>query len=69
MELCDREKIAANCTCTYDCFKKGKCCACIDYHRKNNELPGCYFPKEEEQSYNRSIKFFCETMSKKGFKL
>lgn len=48
-----------NCTCTYEpCPRKGNCCACVEYHRKYNELPGCFFPKEAEKTYNRSIDFF-----------
>ena len=31
-----------DCGCTYDpCERKGVCCQCIAYHRKNGEVPGC----------------------------
>ncbi len=31
-----------DCTCTYEpCERKGVCCQCIAYHRKNGEVPGC----------------------------
>ncbi|MEF3280934.1 MAG: DUF6485 family protein [Elusimicrobiota bacterium] len=49
----------ANCTCTYEpCSRKGICCQCIEYHRNNGELPGCYFSKNGEKTYDRSIENF-----------
>lgn len=48
-----------NCPCTYSyCSRKGRCCECISYHRKRDELPGCYFPLEIEMTYDRSISGF-----------
>lgn len=55
---CIKEENSKNCNCTYPYDKKGKCCLCIKYHRKRNELPACYFTKENEKTYNRSIEFF-----------
>jgi hypothetical protein len=50
------------CPCTFkDCDKHGKCCECIDFHRKCKELPACYFSKEDEKTYDRSIKFYLKT--------
>ncbi|GFN22496.1 DUF6485 family protein [Thermanaeromonas sp. C210] len=47
------------CTCTYEpCSRKGNCCACILYHRRHGELPGCLFPPEVERTYDRSIERF-----------
>ena len=43
------------CTCTYDCEKRGKCCECVAYHRTMKQIPGCFFSKEAEKSYDRSI--------------
>jgi len=43
------------CNCTYSCEKKGNCCLCLSYHRKNGELPACYFTAKQEKTYNRSI--------------
>ena len=35
----------------------GKCCACVAHHRDHNEgVPGCFFSKEAEATYDRSIK-------------
>ena len=49
----------SDCNCTYDpCPRKGKCCECIKYHKNRNELPACYFSKEAEKSYDRSIDYF-----------
>lgn len=49
------------CTCTYEpCSRKGICCECIAYHRRNNELPGCLFSAAAERTYNRSIRKFIQ---------
>ncbi|MGD8543591.1 MAG: DUF6485 family protein [Candidatus Bathyarchaeota archaeon] len=53
-----------DCSCTYSyCARKGKCCECIRYHRERNELPGCLFPSEIEETYDRSIQKFVSTYS------
>jgi hypothetical protein len=48
------------CNCTYPCSKKGICCDCLAYHRNRGELPACYFPKDAEKTYDRSIAYFVE---------
>lgn len=56
---CIMEKNKSLCTCTYEpCGRKHKCCECLHYHRKNGELPGCYFSAEYERTYDRSIANF-----------
>ena len=35
-----------NCPCTSNCSYVGKCCECVAYHRKNDQLPACYFAQE-----------------------
>jgi hypothetical protein len=51
-----------NCTCTYtSCSRHGLCCECVSYHRENNEIPGCFFSKEDEKTYNRSVEFFIKS--------
>lgn len=45
-----------NCTCTYtSCSRHGKCCECAAYHRRSGEVPGCFFSKAGERTYDRSI--------------
>jgi len=66
---CNIDKNMQNCTCTYDCSKKGKCCECIEYHRRYNELPGCLFPKDAEKTYNRTVKYFCDIMKQNNYRL
>ncbi len=61
---CDIEKNIQNCTCTYSCSKKGKCCECVKYHRSKNEIPGCFFSPEAEAEYDRSIEHFIRSYSK-----
>ncbi|MDI6822224.1 MAG: DUF6485 family protein [Actinomycetota bacterium] len=56
---CKREENMNNCTCTYEpCERKGICCECIAYHRKNRQLPGCLFPSDVERTYDRSLERF-----------
>ncbi len=63
---CNQAKNTANCTCTYDpCPRKGLCCECIVYHRRNGELPGCLFPPEVERTYDRSIARFVQMHQKR----
>jgi len=38
------------------------CCDCLSYHLKKNELPACYFSKEEEKTYDRSISNFIKKL-------
>ncbi|MFH0790781.1 MAG: DUF6485 family protein [Candidatus Omnitrophota bacterium] len=55
----NQEKNLRNCSCTYSsCSRKGICCECIAYHRKNHQLPGCLFPSDIEKTYDRSIENF-----------
>ena len=47
------------CPCTYaGCPRHGKCKACVAYHRKNQELPACYFTADKEKTYDRSFENF-----------
>jgi len=55
---CAVEENLAACTCTYDCERRGKCCECVAYHRKLKQIPGCFFSKEAEKTYDRSISRF-----------
>ena len=57
---CMVEKNAASCTCTYDCERRGKCCECVAYHRSMRQVPGCFFSKEAERTYDRSIRKLLE---------
>jgi hypothetical protein len=52
------------CSCTYPCERHGKCCDCLEYHRRRNELPGCLFSAEDERTYDRSIAFFVKCNSR-----
>jgi hypothetical protein len=59
MADCNKSQNISHCNCTYDhCCRKGVCCECIAYHRQSGELPACYFSKEEEKTYDRSIEYF-----------
>jgi hypothetical protein len=56
MSTCpNKEKNLEHCTCTYSCGKRGLCCECVAYHRAAGQIPGCFFTKEGEASYDRSI--------------
>ena len=53
---CTIDKNRAECTRTYDCERRGRCCECVAYHRSMKQIPGCFFSKEGEHSYDRSIR-------------
>jgi hypothetical protein len=56
---CNQSKNAAECSCSYPgCRRKGHCCECVAYHRRNGEVPGCFFPPEVEKTYDRSAARF-----------
>ncbi len=55
MRSCTVESNAKGCNCTYPCERKGVCCQCIAYHRASGELPACYFSREAEKTYDRSV--------------
>ena len=56
---CKKETNLKNCTCTYSsCSRRAVCCDCVQYHLRNRELPGCFFPAEAEKTYDRSFEFF-----------
>jgi hypothetical protein len=72
---CKKEENAKNCNCTYPCERKdyaegnfpegfcetkGLCCECVAYHRDRGELPACYFDKETEKTYDRSVENYCK---------
>ena len=50
-----QEKNLKRCNCSYPCERKGICCDCIAYHRKQNQLPACYFDEAAEKTYDRSV--------------
>jgi len=61
---CSMEKNKQYCNCSYEpCARKYKCCHCLHYHRKKGELPACYFNRENEMSYDRSIDNFIRMRS------
>jgi hypothetical protein len=61
MRSCSIEANRKACNCTYACSRKGICCECLAYHRSSGELPACYFSKEAERSYDRSIEYYLRT--------
>ncbi|MCM8797036.1 MAG: DUF6485 family protein [Candidatus Omnitrophica bacterium] len=63
MRSCPNQKEnLLNCNCSYEpCARKGICCECIAYHRKNKELPACYFSADKEKTYDRSVQAFIKT--------
>ena len=54
-ECTQRSENLKDCNCTYDCAKKGHCCACLAYHRDLNQFPACYFSARAEKTYDRSF--------------
>lgn len=63
MKSCPNQKEnLANCNCSYTpCSRKGICCECITYHRKNGQIPACFFSSDLEKTYDRSITNFIKS--------
>ena len=62
---CKMEKANPYCNCTYEpCSRKKKCCECLHYHRKKDELPACFFKTDEERTFDRSINYFIKMRMK-----
>lgn len=63
METCpEQKKNLARCSCSYTpCGRKGICCACVVYHRQNQQIPGCFFSPVGEKTYDRSVANFIAT--------
>ena len=59
---CKKNGNQTKCTCTYEpCPRKGVCCDCVQYHLRNDEVPGCFFSPEAERTYDRSVGHFIRT--------
>ena len=64
---CQIEVNKTRCSCTYEpCSRKGKCCDCIAYHLRSDELPACAFPPEVEKTYDRSFTRFVEVVKRQS---
>ena len=67
MTECNIEKNMEFCNCTYEpCSRKGKCCECIIYHKKANQVPACFFSSSAERTYNRSVENFIKDYKESG---
>jgi hypothetical protein len=67
MAECNLEKNLAICNCSYEpCPRKGKCCECIAYHKRSNEMPACFFPDSVEKTYDRSVETFIKACRENG---
>lgn len=58
MVECKAEENKMDCNCTYPCDRKGMCCECLRYHWNRGEVPACFFPKNVEKTYDRTIENF-----------
>ncbi len=62
---CRKPENLKRCNCSYEpCSRKGVCCECVASHLKNREIPGCFFPKEEEKTWDRSFEHFAKLVGK-----
>ncbi len=56
---CIQDRFKDQCICTYEpCERKARCCECMHYHRRKGELPACFFTREYEKTFDRSISNF-----------
>ena len=64
---CTQDKNKQKCNCTYEpCSRKGFCCECISYHWfSSKEMPACFFSKEAEKTFDRSLGHFLSVEGRK----
>ena len=63
---CQIEANKKHCNCTYDPSpRNGICSECVAYHQAQNQLPACYFSKDAERTYDRSVEKFLSLHLKK----
>ncbi|MDO4575087.1 MAG: DUF6485 family protein [Planctomycetia bacterium] len=62
---CKKDENKGHCTCTYDCPRRGLCCECVKYHLAKRQVPGCFFSKAGEASYDRSFEHFAKEVLEK----
>jgi len=56
------EENKKRCNRSYDpCERKGLCCQCLHYPRRNGELPACYFSYAVEKTFDRSVSRFIQS--------
>jgi hypothetical protein len=63
---CSLEANKVNCTCTYNCKRRGKCCECVEHHRQRQQIPACFFPADVEKTYDRSFARFMQVCQQKS---
>jgi hypothetical protein len=67
MDCANKARNMKRCTCTYaGCERHGVCCECVAYHRSAEELPACFFTREEERSYDRSVSAFVSARTRRA---
>ncbi len=61
---CKKPVNMERCNCSYEpCSRKGICCDCLSYHLRSRELPACFFPSEDERTYDRSFDHFARLVT------
>lgn len=64
MADCKKARNEKSCACSYDpCPRKGMCCDCLTFHLRSRQLPGCCFPAEAEQTFDRSFEHFARLVT------
>ena len=66
MLVCSLEANKVNCSCTYNCKRRGKCCECVAHHRQRQQIPACFFPADVEKTYDRSFARFIQACQGKS---
>lgn len=63
---CQKKDNLERCTCTStSCARRGICCECVQHHLSRRQVPGCFFSKEGEASYDRSFENFAKEVQEK----
>lgn len=54
MASCNNQHVA-DCNCTASCPRHAKCCECVAHHLKSGQFPACFYSKDAEKAYDRSL--------------
>ncbi|MDO4587684.1 MAG: DUF6485 family protein [Planctomycetia bacterium] len=62
---CKKESNLKRCSCSASCSRKGICCDCVAYHLSKRQVPGCFFDKDGEATWDRSFEHFAKLINEK----
>ena len=63
---CKKLETIKTCPCSATgCSRRGVCCECVAHHLAKRQVPGCFFDKEGEATWDRSFEHFARLVAEK----